>query len=78
MKIEIEVNDLERFISGLNNALVVFGDICSSITLGCDPDVLTKNKVALEAVGEEKLNARYKELVNVYLQLLELEEKVKE
>lgn len=77
MKIEIEINDLERFISGLNNALVVFGDICSSITLGCDPGILTKNKVALENVGEEKLNARYKELVNVYLQLLELEEKVK-
>lgn len=78
MKIELEINDLERFVSGLNNALVVFGDICSSITIGCEPGILTKNKIAFEAVGEEKLNARYKELLNVYLQLLELEEKVKE
>lgn len=75
MKIEIEVSDLTEFISALNNALVVFGDICSSITLGCDPAILSKNKVALENVGEEKLNSRYKELLNVYLQLLDLEGK---
>lgn len=73
MKIEIEVSDLTEFISALNNALVVFGDICSSITLGCDPSILSKNKIALENVGEEKLNSRYKELLDVYLQLLDLE-----
>ena len=46
MKIEIEVNDLTEFISALNNALIVYGDIISSIRLGCEPSLLIKNKVA--------------------------------
>ena len=47
MKIEIEVNDLTEFISALNNALIVYGDIISSIRLGCEPSLLIKNKGAL-------------------------------
>lgn len=76
MKIEIEVSDLEMFISGLNNALVCFGDIISSIRLGCEPGILTKNKIALEAIGEEKLETRYKELVNIYTDLIDLERRM--
>ena len=76
MKIEIEVNDLENFISGLNNALVCFGDVVSSIKIGCEPEILTKNKIALEAIGEEKLNARYKELINIYMDLIEIERRM--
>ena len=78
MKIEIEVSDLSEFISALNNAMIAYGDICTCIILGCEPDIRTANKVAFENIGEEKLETRYKHLMNVYLQLIDLEEKVKE
>ena len=76
MKIEIEVNDLTEFISALNNALIVYGDIISSIQLGCEPGLLIKNKVALEQIGEDKLKARYDALVNVYMKLEEIERRM--
>lgn len=76
MKIEIEVNDLTEFISALNNALIVYGDIISSIQLGCEPGLLIKNKVALEQIGEDKLKTRYNTLVNVYMELEEIERRM--
>ena len=76
MKIEIEVNDLTEFISALNNALIVYGDIISSIRLGCEPSLLIKNKVALEQIGEDKLKARYDALVNVHMKLEEIERRM--
>lgn len=76
MKIEIEVDDLTEFISALNNALIVYGDIISSIHLGCEPSLLIKNKVALEQIGEDKLKARYDALVNVYMKLEEIERRM--
>ena len=76
MKIEIEVNDLTEFISALNNALIVYGDIISSIQLGCEPGLLIKNKVALEQIGEDKLKARYDALVNIYMELEEIERRM--
>lgn len=76
MKIEIEVSDLTNFISGLNNAMVCYLDIINSISVGCDPSLLTKNKVALEAIGEEELKKRWKELLEVYLQLSDMERRL--
>ena len=73
MKIEIEVSDLSEFISALNNAMIVYGDICTCIALGCEPGIRMANRVAFETIGEEKLETRYKHLMNVYLQLLDLE-----
>ena len=77
MKIEIEVSDLSEFISALNNAMIAYGDVCTCVILGCEPNIRTANKVAFENIGEEKLDARYEHLMNVYLQLLDLEERLK-
>ena len=78
MKIEIEVKDIETLAKALNNALSAYGDICSSIAFGAEPQI-NKNKFSeLKTLPEEELKNRFYELKDIYLQIEVLERQIKE
>ena len=78
MKIEIEVKDIETLAKALNNALSAYGDICSSVAFGIDPQI-NKNKFSeLKTLPEEELKNRFYELKDIYLQIEVLERQMKE
>ena len=70
MKITIEVNDIELFAKGFNNAIATFGDVVYAIDIGCE--VPSRFKV-LETIPRENLFARYNCLVDVYEQVEQIE-----
>ena len=70
MKITIEVNDIELFAKGFNNAIATFGDVVYAIDIGCE--VPSRFKV-LETIPHENLLARYNCLVDVYEQIEQIE-----
>ena len=70
MKIEIEVNDVELFAKGFNNAIATYGDVVYAIFIGCQ--VPSRFKV-LETIPYEELTARYNCLVDVYEQIEQIE-----
>ena len=78
MKIEIEIQNLEALIKGLNNATAALGDICSSIALGCEPQINSNKFNELKELPEEELKERFLELKNVYLQLEVMKKQWKE
>ena len=78
MKIEIEVKDIETLAKALNNALSAYGDICSSVGFGCDPQINRNKFLELKTLPEEELKNRFYELKDIYLQIEVLERQMKE
>ena len=76
MKIEIEVSDFNLFLKAFNNAVSAYGDIVSSIMLGCDPQINSSRFQILNDLTNEELKARMLELKNVYYQFIELERRM--
>lgn len=76
MKIELEVKDLELFAKAFNNAVITYGDIVSSIRLGCDPGLRLSVKESLSKIPEEELIERINILYNTYTQIEELERRL--
>ena len=70
MKIEIEVNNIELFAKGLNNAIAAYGNIISSIDLCCG---IPSRFEILKTIPFEDLMARYNCLINVYEQIEQIE-----
>ena len=70
MKITIEVDDVELFAKGFNNAIATFGDVVYAISIGCQ--VPSRFKV-LETIPEKELTARYNCLVDAYEQIEQIE-----
>lgn len=70
MKITIEVNDVELFAKGFNNAIATYGDVVYAIDIGCE--VPSRFKV-LETIPYENLLARYNCLVDAYKQIEQIE-----
>lgn len=70
MKITIEVDDVELFAKGLNNAIATYGDILYAVSIGCK--VPSRFEV-LETIPFENLSARYNCLVDVYEQVEQIE-----
>lgn len=68
MKITIETNDLTKFIDGLNNAIIVYGEDISAREFCC------KSSEKLSQIPLEKAHERFNELKFVYKQLLIIEE----
>ena len=75
MIVEIEVDDIELFAKALNNATIAYWDICSSIFLGCKPQVGSKKFLPLIDLPDGELEQRFAVLKDVYEQI---EEKEKE
>lgn len=73
MKIEIEVDNLSRFIDGFNNAVLAYQYIISSIILGCE---VAQKFEPLTTVDEGILLQRKGDLVKVYEQLIEIEKSI--
>lgn len=73
MKIEIEVDNLSRFIDGFNNAILAYQNVVSSIILGCE---IPQKFEPLTAVDEDILLQRKKDLAKVYEQLIEIEKSI--
>lgn len=73
MKIEIEVDNLSRFIDGFNNAFLAYQYIVSSIILGCE---VPQKFEPLIAIDEGILLQRKSDLVKVYEQLIEIEKSI--
>lgn len=78
MKIEIEVKDIETLAKALNNALSAYGDICSSIGFGAEPQINRNKFSELKTLPEEELKNRFYELKDVYLQLEVMKKQWKE
>lgn len=70
MKIEIEVNDIELFAKGFNNAIIAYGDIVRSINLGCE---IPYKLEALKTISYEDLSLRCGCLIDVYRQIEKIE-----
>lgn len=77
MKLEIEINDLTTFAKGLNNALAAYGDVVSSIILGCETQVKVTRFQPLTKVSKEELKDRFNTLLEIYHQVERLESEVK-
>ena len=71
MKITIEVNDLELFAKGFNNAIAAYGDIVWNIKIGCD--VPSRFEV-LKEVPIDDLIDRHNCLVDAYEQVVKIEQ----
>ena len=78
MVIEIEVDDLTLLINALNTATNAYGDICSSILLGLDPQIRIKKYVPLTDLPDGELKKRFNALKDIYLQLENKEKEMKE
>lgn len=70
MKITIEVNDIELFAKGLNNAIATYGDVVYAIDICCE---VPKRFEALKTIPFKDLSARYNCLVDVYEQVRQIE-----
>ena len=70
MKIEIEINNIELFAKGLNNAIAVYGHIISAIDLCCS--IPSKFEI-FKTIPFEDLMARYNCLIKVYEQVEQIE-----
>lgn len=70
MKITIEVNDIELFAKGLNNAIAAYGDIVYALGVDCE---VPKRFEVLKTIPFEDLSARYNCLVDVYEQVRQIE-----
>lgn len=73
MKIELEVDNLKRFIDAFNNALLTYKDLVNSIILACE---IPKKFEPLKSLDDEVLLQRKSDLISVYEQLLEIEKSV--
>ena len=78
MVIEIEVDDLTLLINALNNATNAYGDICTSILLGLEPQIISKKYVPFADLPNGELEKRFNVLKDVYLQLENKEKEIKE
>ncbi len=78
MIIEIEIDDIETFEKAINNAFVAYADICSSISVGCEPQVLSGSFAPLATLPEGELEKRFLTLKDVYEQVEAKEKMIKE
>ena len=78
MVIEIEVDDLTLLINALNTATNAYGDICSSILLGLDPQIRIKKYEPLADLSDGELKKRFDALKDIYLQFENKEKEMKE
>lgn len=72
-EIKINVNDLETFISALNNAIIAYNDVRASFFFGIEEENLNSKWYKNTNLNYEILTKRIEELKYVYDQLLELE-----
>ena len=72
MEIKINVNNLETFISALNNAIIAYNDVRAPFFFGIEKENLNPKWYNL---NYKILTERIEELKYVYDQLLELEKK---
>lgn len=70
MQITFEVNDLKRFINGLNNAILAYHDDTCAKMLDCP------SSIKLESIPVEECNKRLDELKFVYEQLIRKEKEL--
>ena len=70
MKIEIEVNDIELFAKGLNNAIATYGYIIRCVDLGCN---IPSQFEVMNEIPFEELRSRYNCLIDVYEQVERIE-----
>lgn len=70
MRIEIEVNDIELFAKGLNNAIATYGNIIRSIDLGCS---VPSQFEVMNTIPFEELRERFNCLIDVYEQVERIE-----
>lgn len=75
MKIEIEVSDIKTAVDAINNAAIAYGDIISTIMIGC---AIPKALEPLTNISEEELTKRFNCLKQIYGQLEEIEKNIKE
>jgi hypothetical protein len=73
MKIEIEVPDIKTAVDAINNAAIAYGDIVSSLILGCE---VPQKFQPLAKLDEEELTKRFNCLKNIYKQLEEIEKNI--
>lgn len=73
MEIKINVNNLETFISALNNAIVAYNDVRAPFFFGIEKENLDPKWYENTNLNYEILTKRLEELRYVYDQLLELE-----
>ena len=73
MEIKINVNNLETFVSALNNAIIAYNDIRAPFFLGIEEENLDSKWYENTNLNYEILTERIEELKYVYDQLLELE-----
>lgn len=75
MTVTIEVKDLKTFINGLNNAIIAYNEVVRVIDLCCDiPSIM----LPLKDVPFEDLRNRQKALKDVYEQMIEIENDMKD
>ena len=67
MKITIETNDLTKFIDGLNNAIIAYGEDISAREFCCH------SSEKLSKIPLDKAYERFNELKFIYNQLLTIE-----
>ena len=71
---EVKIDDLELLLSGLSQALVLYGDLVSADMFGCQISLKIErhlNKIGLKTYEErhEYLAKRYKAILDLYQQL---------
>ena len=72
MKVELEVEDLDLLLKGLNNSLITYHEICSCVFLGCD--IPFSSLRPLKNLPYEELEQRLLSVKNIYSQLEQLEQ----
>ena len=70
MTINIEVSDIELFAKALNNAIVSYGDIISSLRFGLKIPIKFES---LHQLSDMELENRFNELKQVYFQVENIE-----
>ena len=75
MKIEIEVPDIKTAADAVNNAMAVYGDIVSTIMIGCE---IPHRFAPLAKLSDEELTKRFNCLKSIYDQIEEIEKNIKE
>jgi hypothetical protein len=70
---KIKTNDIELLAKAVNNALICYGDIITSLSLGCTPGLRRKVTEKLEEIPEEELRNRVKALEDLYNQIITVE-----
>lgn len=74
-KIELEIENIKDACDGLNNSIIAYHEIVTTIYLGCQVPVKLEG---LRKVPHETLEKRVDILKNFYTQLIEIEKEVKE